>query len=106
MKRIILTSMLVVFFMLVPVKESVAGDAPFIGEITLFGGNFAPRGYAFCEGQLLPISQNTALFSLLGTTYGGDGRVTFALPNLKKAEKNLGGARYIIALIGIYPSRS
>jgi microcystin-dependent protein len=106
MKRIILTSMLVAVFMLVPVKESVAGDNPYIGEITLFGGNFAPRGYAFCEGQLLPISQNTALFSLLGTTYGGDGRVTFALPNLKKAEKSLGGVRYIIALQGIYPSRS
>ncbi len=56
---------------------------PFIGEIKMFGGNFAPRGYAFCEGQLLPISQNTALFSLLGTIYGGDGRTTFALPDLR-----------------------
>ena len=49
----------------------------------LFGGNFAPRGWAFCQGQLLPIAQNTALFSILGTTYGGDGRTTFALPDLK-----------------------
>jgi microcystin-dependent protein len=55
---------------------------PFIAEIKIFAGNFAPRGYAFCNGQLLPISQNTALFSLVGTTYGGDGRTTFGLPNL------------------------
>jgi len=56
---------------------------PFIGQILLFGGNFAPRGWAFCEGQLLPISSNEALFSILGTTYGGDGRTTFALPDLR-----------------------
>jgi microcystin-dependent protein len=56
---------------------------PFLGEIRMFGGNFAPRGWAFCNGQLLPISSNTALFSLLGTTYGGDGRTTFALPDLR-----------------------
>lgn len=56
---------------------------PFIAEIRIFAGNFAPRGWAFCNGQLLPISQNTALFSLIGTTYGGDGRSTTALPDLK-----------------------
>ena len=56
---------------------------PFIAEIRIFAGNFAPRGWAFCNGQLLPISQNTALFSLIGTTYGGDGRTTTALPNLE-----------------------
>ena len=56
---------------------------PFVAEIMMFGGNFAPRGWALCNGQLLPISQNTALFSLLGTTYGGDGRTTFGLPNLQ-----------------------
>jgi len=56
---------------------------PFIAEIIMFGGNFAPRNWAFCSGQLLPISQNTALFSILGTTYGGDGRTTFALPDLR-----------------------
>jgi microcystin-dependent protein len=55
---------------------------PFVGQIGLFGFNFAPKGWAFAAGQLLPISQNTALFSLLGTTYGGDGKSTFALPNL------------------------
>ena len=54
-----------------------------IGEIRIFAGNFAPRSWAFCEGQLLPISQNTALFSILGTTYGGDGRTTFALPDMR-----------------------
>lgn len=56
---------------------------PFLGEIRLFAGNFAPRGWAFCNGQALPIAQNAALFSLLGTTYGGDGRTTFALPDLR-----------------------
>jgi len=56
---------------------------PFIAEIKIFAGNFAPRGFAFCNGQLLPISQNTALFSLIGTTYGGDGRTTTGLPNLQ-----------------------
>ncbi|HOP21495.1 MAG TPA: tail fiber protein [Gammaproteobacteria bacterium] len=56
---------------------------PFIAEIRIFAGNFAPRSWAFCNGQLLPISQNTALFSLIGTTYGGDGRSTTALPNLQ-----------------------
>lgn len=56
---------------------------PFIGQIIMFGGNFAPRGWAFCDGQLLAIAQNTALFSILGTTYGGDGRTTFGLPDLR-----------------------
>src|SRR5215467_2437877 len=56
---------------------------PFVAEIRMFGFNFAPKGWAFCDGQLFPISQNTALFSLLGTTYGGDGKSTFALPNLQ-----------------------
>ena len=56
---------------------------PFLGEVQIFAGNFAPRDWAFCDGQLLPIAQNTALFSLLGTTYGGDGRTTFGLPDLR-----------------------
>jgi microcystin-dependent protein len=56
---------------------------PFVAEIRMFAGNFAPTGWAQCNGQLLPISQNTALFSLLGTFYGGDGKSTFALPNLQ-----------------------
>lgn len=56
---------------------------PFLSEIRIFSFNFAPRGWAFCNGQLLPINQNQALFSLLGTTYGGNGQTTFALPNLR-----------------------
>lgn len=59
------------------------GSDPFLGEIMLFAGNFAPRGYAYCQGQVLSISQNTALFSILGTTYGGNGLSTFALPDLR-----------------------
>jgi microcystin-dependent protein len=56
---------------------------PFIGEIRMFAGNFAPRGWSLCQGQLLSIAQNTALFSILGTTYGGNGQTTFALPDLR-----------------------
>ena len=56
---------------------------PFVAEIRIFPFNFAPKGWAFCDGQLMPLSQNTALFALLGTTYGGDGKSTFALPNLQ-----------------------
>lgn len=56
---------------------------PFIGEIRLFSNNYAPQGWAFCQGQLLPINQNQALFSILGTTYGGNGQTTFALPDLR-----------------------
>ena len=57
-------------------------SSPFIGEIRMFGGSFAPAGWAFCDGRLLPISEYDALFALIGTTYGGDGQETFALPNL------------------------
>jgi microcystin-dependent protein len=56
---------------------------PYVGEIRMFGGNFAPAGWMFCEGQLLPISENETLFQLIGTTYGGDGQSTFALPDLR-----------------------
>lgn len=56
---------------------------PFVGEIRMFAGSFAPRGWAFCDGQLLAVSQNDALFSLLGTIYGGDGRTTFGLPDMR-----------------------
>jgi len=62
--------------------DTLSSGNPFVGEIILAGFNYAPLGYARCDGQLLPISQNTALFSLLGTTYGGDGKSTFALPDL------------------------
>jgi microcystin-dependent protein len=63
-------------------KEIMMAD-PFVAEIRIFPFNFAPRGWAWCDGQLMPLSQNTALFSLLGTTYGGDGKSTFALPDLQ-----------------------
>ena len=107
---------------------------PFIGEIMLFTGVFAPSGWMFCHGQLLPIRENTALFSILGTIYGGDGQTTFALPDLRGrvpmgfgqrpdfANVTLGergqlsthgssllgamGINYCIATRGIYPSRS
>ncbi len=87
-KRSFLTAtvfMAAILFMITgtAVKESQAQIEPFIGQIVMFGGNFAPRGWALCDGQLLPISQNQALFSILGTTYGGDGRTTFGLPDLR-----------------------
>ena len=64
-------------------SQTALASNPFIGEIDTFGFNFAPRGWSHCNGQLLQISQNTALFALLGTTFGGDGRTTFALPDLR-----------------------
>ena len=65
------------------VEANPASMEGMIGEVRMFAGNFAPRSWAKCEGQLLPISSNSALFSILGTTYGGDGRTTFALPDLR-----------------------
>lgn len=103
---------------------------PYVAEIRMFAGNFAPRGWALCEGQVLSIAQNTALFSLLGTTYGGNGKTTFALPDLRgrmpvqedpsawpylgemgdgvdvAASKGYVGINYIIALQGEFPPRS
>ena len=67
----------------VSTAEPTVSAEPVIGELMMFAGNFAPRGWALCDGQLLSIAQNTALFSLLGTTYGGDGRTTFGLPDLR-----------------------
>ena len=64
-------------------SQPVEAADPFLAEIVMFGGNFAPRQWALCDGQLLPISSNTALFSLLGTTFGGDGRTTFQLPDMR-----------------------
>jgi microcystin-dependent protein len=73
---------------------------PFVGEIRIFAGNFAPSGWAFCDGSLQPIAQNTVLFQLIGTTYGGDGQQTFALPNLLGRtpvhQGTGGGATYVI----------
>lgn len=82
MKKKLFLPLLVALFIGFTSMKSSAQDA-MLAEIKLFAGNFAPRGWATCEGQLLPIAQNTALFALLGTTYGGDGRTTFALPDLR-----------------------
>jgi microcystin-dependent protein len=77
------------FWLLVLVLAGAASSgvsrmsSPFIGEIRMFAGNFAPAGWAFCNGAIMPIDQNTALFQLIGTTYGGDGQTTFALPDLQ-----------------------
>ncbi len=73
---------------------------PFIGEIRMFAGNFAPAGWMFCEGQLLPISENDALFALIGTTYGGDGQETFALPDLRSRVPIHMGAGIVLAQTG------
>ncbi|CAN5528847.1 hypothetical protein BH23BAC4_BH23BAC4_03010 [soil metagenome] len=66
-----------------PLNRALMGSEPYVGEIVMYGFNFPPRGWAHCNGQLLEIAQNTALFSLLGTTYGGDGQYNFALPDLR-----------------------
>jgi microcystin-dependent protein len=81
---------------------------PFIGEIRAFGFTYAPPGWAQCNGQVMQISQNQALFSLLGTTYGGDGRTTFALPDLRTSGIPAGPGitvLYCIALRGVFPPR-
>jgi len=77
---------------------------PMLGQIVLFAGNFVPRGWELCAGRLIPISQNQALFSLLGTSYGGDGRTNFALPDLRSQAPG-SGPNYIIAVQGTYPER-
>jgi len=73
---------------------------PYVGEIRMFGGNFAPAGWMLCEGQLLPISENETLFQLIGTTYGGDGQSTFALPDLRGRIPIHQGSGFILAETG------
>jgi microcystin-dependent protein len=73
---------------------------PYVGEIRMFAGNFAPAGWMFCDGQLLPISENETLFQLIGTTYGGDGESTFALPNLQSRVPIHQGNGFILAETG------
>jgi len=97
-----------------PLTVSAAGE-PFLAEVKLFSFNFPPKGWALCNGQLLPINQNQALFALLGTMYGGNGQTNFALPNLNGTNsisnsaqpwgKNSGGY-YCIALQGVFPSQN
>ncbi len=79
------------------------GEA-YLGEICLVGFNFAPVGWALCNGQILQINQNTALFALLGNAYGGNGQTTFGLPNLN-ASALQSGLNYVICVAGIFPSR-
>lgn len=74
----------------------------FLGSIQLVAFNFAPNGFLLCNGQMMAISQNAALFSLLGTTYGGDGMTTFALPKLSSP---IEGLNFVIAISGLYPTR-
>ena len=78
------------------------GAEPMLGEVALVALDFAPKGYMDADGALLPISQHTALFSLYGTVYGGDGKTTFALP---KMDPPLAGLKYLVAVQGIYPQR-
>ncbi len=77
---------------------------PFLGQISLFPYNFAPQGWAFCEGQLLQIEQNQALFALIGTTFGGDGVRNFALPDLK-GKAHAPNLHLCMAMEGVFPSR-
>jgi len=87
--------------------SALAGENPFLGEVETFAFNFCPVGWTTLNGQLLPISQNTALFSLLGTTYGGDGKTTFALPTAKPVFTATGAVLLqCIALQGIFPARN
>ncbi|ADO54669.1 MULTISPECIES: tail fiber protein [Paenibacillus] len=85
-------------------KQAQASPEPYIGEITMYPYTYAPKGWIKCEGQLLDISQNSVLFSLLGTNFGGDGVRTFALPDLRGASP-LPNVNYYIATEGPYPSR-
>jgi len=75
-------------------------SGPFVGEIRMFAGNFAPAGWAFCNGALMPISENETLFNLIGTTYGGDGQETFALPNLQSRVPIHQGPGFVIGQSG------
>jgi microcystin-dependent protein len=85
-------------------------DEPLMGTIRMFAGTFAPKGYALCNGQLLPISEHSALFSIMGTRYGGDGKASFALPDLRPEPGNgkqwpEGSPVQIICIYGVFPSR-
>lgn len=100
----VVISILSIIFFFTKENEPIHADgqSPMLGEIYLFTGGFAPRGYALCKGQELQISEHDALFSILGTTYGGNGATTFALPDLQHAQP-APDTHYIIALVGTYP---
>lgn len=102
-------------FLAVAFSASTARAEDFLGDIKLVATNFDQRNWVHCEGQVVPLAENTALFSLLGSTYGGDGKTSFKLPDLRKAEAALRTAagvkedgpylRYVICIAGVYPSR-
>ena len=91
---------LITFFIALLIIANIQAQDQYLGEIKICSFNFAPKGWAFCEGQLLQINQNQALFSLLGTTYGGDGRVNFALPDLRGRMVIGSGDEYVLGQIG------
>jgi microcystin-dependent protein len=99
MRRYLILLGAVAFLGLAP-RAAAQGSQPFIGEILIVPYNFAPQGFALCEGQLQSIAQNTALFALIGTTYGGDGVSTFALPDLRGRVPIHQGGAYIIGELG------
>ena len=108
MKTILATAAALLVSSAVTVSAS-AGTNPFIGEVETFAFNFCPLGWAPLDGQLLPISEYSALFNLLGTTYGGDGKTTFALPMGRAVFTNGPGSPQLlqcIATLGVFPSRS
>lgn len=109
LKTSVIISIIVISFFIQGLNyKSYASDV-FLGEIHLYSFDFAPQGWAKCEGQILSIQQNTALFALIGTTFGGNGTTTFALPDLRTAavqfENSPQPMCYYIALQGIFPSR-
>lgn len=112
-KRIVTKMMMILLMSLMMTFNSVQtfaiANEQYIGEVHLMAFNFPPRGWQLCRGQILNISQNAALFSLLGTQFGGNGQQTFALPDLQAAEPQIGepgyGMHYCIALQGVFPSR-
>lgn len=81
MKKIIYIAILT--FLFIGTQKGLSQESPYVGQIKMFAGNFAPAGWAFCDGQLLSIAENEVLFTIIGTTYGGDGQTTFALPDLR-----------------------
>jgi microcystin-dependent protein len=107
MKRLLASAALIALLMCSMPRPAKAQATPFVGQVALFAFNFCPTGWLPLNGQLLPIAQNTALFSLLGTNYGGDGITTFALPKWGQAY-TANGFPYTacIATQGVFPSRS
>ena len=106
LRSVVLCALLCLTLWVAP-SPALAGENPLLGEIEIFAFNFCPVGWAPLNGQLLAINQNQALFALLGTTYGGDGQTTFALPTAKPIFSATGAAlQQCIALQGIFPSRN